>query len=160
MLYRWFLNRSVTAKRYLFLEYDCLCTADAASAYSEVWDADVAARDLYLPGQGQDTQCGQDVPREWYHFREIERLLPEDQPFAAALVPVAGMLFSHSGLESIVEHASRNDVFCELRLGTAARKAGLRPVTFPASLRGTIHWDPMPSVPREPGIYHAVKAVG
>lgn len=159
MLYRWFLHRTVSAKRYLLLEYDCLCNIDAADAYIGVWDADVAARDVFLPGQGRDTRGGEYVGQEWYHFREIDRLPPEDRPFAAGLVPMAGLFFSHRGLESIVEHTTSNDVFCELRIGTAARKAGLHPVTFPASLKRTIRWDPHPLVPREPGIYHSIKSL-
>lgn len=159
MLYRWFLNRTVTARRYLLLEYDCLCTVDAASAYGEVWDADVAARDIYLPGDGRDTRRGEDVAREWHHFGEIARLPPEDRPYAAGLVPVAGLLFAHHALEKIVAGVTRNDVFCELRLGTAARKAGLRPVAYPESLRRSIQWDPHERVPHEPGVYHAIKAV-
>jgi hypothetical protein len=159
MLYRWFLHRTASAKRYLLLEYDCLCTVDAADAYRGVWDADVAARDVYLPGQGRDTRWGEDIRQEWSHFDEIDRLPPEDRPFAAGLVPMAGLLFSHRGLERIVDHTTRNDVFCELRIGTAARKAGLRPIAFPLALRRTIRWDPHPAVPREPGIYHAIKSL-
>jgi hypothetical protein len=159
MLYRWFSQRTVTAERYLLLEYDCLCTVDAAQAYQDVWNADVAARDAYLPGQGLDTLGGEDVQREWFNFREIDRLPVADRPFAAGLAPFAGMLFSHLGLESIVANATTNDVFCELRLGTAARKAGLRPAVFPPSLRRTIRWDPHPCVPDEPGVYHAIKSV-
>ena len=159
MLYRWFSQRNFTARRYLLLEYDCLCTVDAADAYREVWDADVAARDAYLPGQGLDTRGGEDVQREWFNFREIDRLPAGDQPFAAGLAPLAGMLFSHGGLDRIVANATTNDVFCELRLGTAARKAGLTPMAFPPDLRRTIRWDPHPMVPGEPGIYHAIKSV-
>ncbi len=159
MLYRWFLNRTVTAKRYLLLEYDCLCTMDAADAYREVWDADVAARNAWLPGQGRDTVGGQDIAREWYHFQDIGLLPAGDQPYAAALTPVAGMLFSHHGLQGIVDHVTTNDVYCELRLGTAARKAGLKPREFPESLRRTIWWDPHRVVPAEPGIYHAIKSL-
>lgn len=159
MLYRWFLNREISAKRYLFLEYDVRCTVDVASAYAAIWEADVAARDFFLPGQGRDTRCGEYIQDEWANFREIERLPVADRRYAAGLVPLAGILFSHDGLNSIVKNAVRNDVFSELRIGTAAQKAGLKITEFPESLKRTIQWDPHVTIPKEPGIYHAIKSI-
>lgn len=148
MLYRWFLNRTVSAKRYLYLEYDCLCTQDLAISYQDVWDCEVAARDIVLP---------EDV--DWMWFQEIDRLAPEDQPFALGLVPLAGILFSHNALERIVQNLSTEDVFCELRMGTAARKAGLTLTPFPPSLRASIQHNPHAGVPTGPGLFHAVKSI-
>lgn len=157
MLYRWFMNRTISAERYLLLEYDCLCTVDVADAYADVWNADVAARDFYIPGQGRHPISGEYVNEEWPHFQDIGKLPSADRPYAAGLSPVAGMFFSHHGLQSIVRNATRSDVFCELRLGTAARKAGLNIVEFPPSLKQTIWWDPYPFTPQVPGVYHAIK---
>jgi hypothetical protein len=157
MLYRWFLNRPISAKRYLLLEYDCLCTIDVEIAYADVWDAEVASRDLFFPGQNRDCRLGKYVDREWTRFEEIGRLPPGDRQYAAGLAPLVGTIFSHNGLQSIVETVVRNDVFCELRMGTAARKAGLKIAEFPASLKRTIQWDPNLIYPERPGIYHSVK---
>jgi hypothetical protein len=157
MLYRWFMNRQVTAERYLLLEYDCLCTVDVKEAYKDIWEAEVAARDILVPGEKRNTRFGNYVHGEWYWFNEVDKLPPEDRPHAAGLVPLAGVFFSHHGLQSIVTHATREDVFCELRIGTAAQKAGLRVVEFPESLKRTIWWDPHARLPSEPGVFHAVK---
>jgi len=157
MLYRWFLNREVSAKRYLLLEYDVLCNVDVYSEYADVWDADIAARDYYLPGMKKSTRFGKDISREWFHFREITRIGDDDRSYAAGLVPLVGILFSHNGLNSIVKNVVRNDVFCELRIGTAARKSGLIVRKFPQKLRNSIRWDTHFSIPKEPGIYHSIK---
>ena len=156
-LYRWFENRSVDARRYVLLEYDCLVTVDLAQAYREVWDVDVAARDCFLPDDRLDTRQGELTGKKWYWFREVSSLDRIDRQHAAGLVPLACTFFSHRGLEAIVANVTRKDVFCELRLGTAARKAGLTLTPFPGSLRETVRWDPIVP-PEEPaGVYHAVK---
>lgn len=146
MVYRWFLNRTVTAARYVYLEYDCLCTVSLAEAYAEVWDRDVAAAAIPMPEHSQ-----------WMWFDEIDRLAPEDRPWACGTAPLAGMFFSHRALERIAATVSRDDVFCELRLATAARKAGYAPVHLPAALRRTLRSSPYPRVPTAPGLYHPVK---
>jgi hypothetical protein len=156
-LYRWFENRSLDARRYVLLEYDCLVTVDLAHAYREIWDADVAARDYFLPGDRSDTREGESTGKEWYFFREVRSLDREDRPHAAGLVPLACTFFSHRGLERIVANLTRRDVFCELRLGTAARKAGLTVTRFPESLRATVRWDPIVPPASPAGVYHAVK---
>lgn len=148
MLYRWFLNRKVSAKRYVYLEYDCLCTQDLAISYRDVWNAEVAARDLVTPG----------VPL-WMWFQEADRYPAEDRAFIAGLSPLAGVFFSHDALERTVEHVIRADVFCELRIGTAAKKAGLTITTFPPELRANIQYNPHARVPTGKGIFHAVKSI-
>jgi protoporphyrinogen oxidase len=158
-LYRWFLNREISAKRYVFLEYDCLCTTDLYEVYKGIWDVDIAGRDYYLPGQQRDTINGRYVNREWAHFGRIHTLDPSDRPFAAGIAPFAATFYSHHGLVAIVENVSRNDVFSELRVGTAARKAGLKPATFPEPLRSTVLWDRCDVDTSVPGLYHPIKQV-
>ncbi|MFZ4551364.1 MAG: glycosyltransferase [Aquabacterium sp.] len=130
---------------------------DLADAYAEIWDVDIAARDLFLPGEKRDTSKGRYVASEWFHFREIERLPEADRKFAAGLVPFAGMFFSHAALQAFLDHAPVEDVISELRVGTAVRKAGLKITPFPASLKRAIRWDPHPYMPVSDGFFHPIK---
>jgi hypothetical protein len=159
MLYRWFLNRNVQAERYLWLEYDVRCTVRIREAYAEVWDADVACRDLMLCGRFRNTRQGRYLDVEWNWFSEIGLMHETDRPFAAGLVPLACTLFSHRGLEAITSSVTNRDIYCELRIGTAARKSGLNVVEFPEALRSGIRWDPHATVPTGDGIFHAVKKI-
>ncbi len=47
--YQWFLHRPFSARRYLLMEWDCLCTMPIREAYREVWDAEVAAHTVLRP---------------------------------------------------------------------------------------------------------------
>jgi hypothetical protein len=133
MLYKWFLNRTETARRYLVLEYDCMCTMPIAHAYAGVWNADVA--------------CAKFVRRwthplwHWFSPESLAKLDPEDRPIAAGVVPYVGALYSHRALEAILDNVTSNDAFAELRLGTAISKAGLDVTRLPRELRRTIQWD-------------------
>ncbi len=157
VLLRWFANRNVSAKRYVFVEWDCLCTVDLADAYAEIWNAEFAARDLFLPGEKRDTSKGRYVEAEWPHFQEIERLPEADRKFAAGLVPFAGMFFSHAALQAFLDHAPVVDVISELRVGTALRKAGVPVTQFPRSLKRAVRWDPHPYMPASDGFFHPIK---
>jgi F5/8 type C domain len=159
MLYRWFLNREITAKRYVFLEYDVLCNADLREIYAPVWDADIAGRDLFLPGTKRNMRFGKEVPDDWAWFDEIAQLPEADRPYAAGLVPLVGILFSHRGLDAVVNNVTDRDVFCELRMGTAARKAGLEIREFPSPLRDGLQWDVHILVPEGEGVFHSVKSL-
>jgi hypothetical protein len=145
MIYRWFLNRTVTAKRYVYVEYDCHCTQDLADVYREVWDADIAVRDVYRPGD------------DWPWFAELDRLEPEKRPYALGIAPLAGVLCSHDALERLIPKLTARDVFCELRFGTAAQEAGLTVSLFPEPLRTTLQWNPHGRLPTAPGLWHAIK---
>jgi hypothetical protein len=150
MLYKWFLNRTETARRYLVLEYDCMCTMPIAHAYAGVWNADVA--------------CAKFVRRwthplwHWFSPESLAKLDPEDRPIAAGVVPYVGALYSHRALEAILDNVTSNDAFAELRLGTAISKAGLDVTRLPRELRRTIQWDLFTGDRSRPGIYHAVKS--
>ena len=114
MIYRWFAHRTCDAKRYVVLEYDCWCDVDLVEFYAEYADADVVTSH-YDVGD-----------KPWAWFVERDRLGPEDRPFAAGVSPIAGTMFTHAALEQVCAMASREDVYCELRLGTAIARCGLR----------------------------------
>lgn len=147
IVYRWFENRPFDADRYIILEYDCLCTVDLKRHYASVWDADVAACDLFTAAENPD----------WKWFPEIDRLAEPDRRHAAAIVPFVGTMYSHSGMLAYLEAAPTADLFCEFRMGTTVRKAGLRFARFPLAMRQTIFWHEYPYGVDRPGLYHAIK---
>lgn len=148
--YLWFINRQISAERYIIMEYDCRCTLPLREAYAAVWDAAVSCRSFYTlenkPNWG------------WFNPAELAKLAPDDRNYAAGVVPYACTLFSHAAAEQIVEHVTRQDVFCELRLGTAIRKAGLEVTPFPDTLRKTVFATPTHLDLEQPGIFHPVKS--
>jgi hypothetical protein len=149
MLYRWFEHHRVEAERYVVCEYDVLCTQPFREAYAAHWAADVACREL--------VQWWDRPNWQWFQPPEIARLPPEQQRFAAGVVPFTCAMFKRDALAAIVECAAPTDVFCELRLGTAVRKAGLRVSQFSGRLRQTVRWHPNTMNRSRPGIYHSVK---
>jgi hypothetical protein len=149
LIYRCFQARDVSARRYVYLEYDVLCTIPLETAYAAAWNAPVAARDFYTLR----------TTPAWYYFNEQSlAALGDDRPYAAALVPMAGALFSHESLERIVDTVVGGDVLSELRVGTAVKKLGLKVAEFPGRLRSTFAWLPYSGTCARPGLYHAVKA--
>lgn len=149
LLYTWFLNRRISAHRYIYTEYDCLCTTPLSAAYREEWEADVATRNYFTPATNPD----------WPWFQEIERLDVEDRPFAAGVPPLVGLLLSHNALDAISRVATHRDIFCELRLGTTANRLGLKPRTFSEALKKGINWNPRPLDCSRPGVFHPVKEI-
>ncbi len=147
IIYTWFLNRKKSAKRYVLAEYDCHCTMPLAVAYSEIWDADVAARTFFLQ---------KDNPG-WQWFAEISRLAPFEQPFAAGVPPLGSILFSHHALEVLSQEASSADVFSEFRVATTAQRTQLEIKTFPENLAATISAHKQNYNFLQPGIFHPVK---
>ncbi|MDA0266846.1 MAG: hypothetical protein O2890_04770 [Cyanobacteria bacterium] len=147
--YLWFLNRQVSAERYIIIEYDCRCTLPLKEAYGEVWDAQVSCRSFYTPETKPDWS--------WFKEQEVNNLDPSDRPYIAGVVPYVCSLFSHEAVERMIENLSRNDVFCELRMGTAIRKAGLSVTEFPPALRQGVYADTHPFDLSQPGVYHPVK---
>ncbi|MGD1907625.1 MAG: hypothetical protein ACFB0C_16785 [Leptolyngbyaceae cyanobacterium] len=148
--YIWFLNRQVSAERYVIIEYDCRCTMPLKEAYAEVWDAQVSCRSFYTP----ETKPGWG----WFNEKEINNLDPSDRPYIAGVVPYACSFFSHEAAERMIENLTINDVFCELRMGTAIRKAGLTVTPFPPSLKQGVYSDTHPFDLSQPGVYHPVKS--
>jgi hypothetical protein len=150
-LYAWFLNRKFSAKRYVLIEYDCFCNVNLKAHYADVWDADVAGVDYFTLRRN---------PRwEWFKQSELQKLSSDARPHAAGVVPFVGMMFSHAALEKIVGIVSRDDLFCELRLGTAIRKLKLKFKRLPLKARATICWHPYPFQINNPGLFHGIKSL-
>jgi hypothetical protein len=146
MIYRWFPRRSVHAKRYVLCEWDTYSTTSVREFYAPVWDADVAAVDAFTHAERPD----------WWFFREIP-LLGKLAPFAGAVVPFSGTMFSAAALEAICRGPILPTPFCELRVGTLARHAGLRLTPMPFA-KPFISWTPHEiRLSEAPGIYHPVK---
>jgi hypothetical protein len=147
IIYTWFLNRKTSAKRYLLAEYDYHCTMPLDIAYREVWDVDVSAKHFFLQ---------KDYPA-WQWFADVSRLAPSEQPFAAGMPPLAGILFSHHALEVLSQEASSADVFSEFRVATTALRTGLKIDIFPDYLGKNISAYKKEYNFELPGIFHPVK---
>src|SRR5206468_721483 len=97
ILYRWWEQRNVTAKRYIFVEYDVLAQLPLPEFLADCWDAPVACSHFVT----QENHPG------WQWFQSELHLLPDEhKPYAAGLVPLAVMLFSHEALDDITRNAS------------------------------------------------------
>ncbi|MFO0744570.1 MAG: hypothetical protein U1F43_02715 [Myxococcota bacterium] len=149
MIYRWFRQRDFDAERYVVLEYDCRCDIDLLQHYRALGDVDVVAASYIEPERH---------PR-WYWFREAERLSDADRAARAGIVPIAGAAFTHDALARVCDVVTTADVFSELRLGTAVRRAGLRVRTFAGADRRHFGWREYRRPIVRPGLYHAVKHV-
>lgn len=148
MIYRWFPTRRLEAERYVLCEWDTYSTTGVRTFYAPVWDADVAAVEAFTPEERPD----------WWFFREIP-LLGAFAPQAAALVPLSGTLLSAAALEAICSGPILPAPFCELRMGTLARHAGLMLTSMPFA-KPFISWNAQEIVVSEaPAIYHPVKQV-
>jgi len=146
MIYRWFPDRIVRAKRYILCEWDTYSTTSIREFYAPVWDADVAAVDAFAQGERPD----------WWFFREIP-LLGALAPFAGAVVPLSGTLFSEAALQAICSGPILPAPFCELRVGTLALHAGLKLTSMPFA-KPFISWTAQEiRLSEAPGIYHPVK---
>jgi hypothetical protein len=150
-VYRWFHNRTFNAKRYLMFEYDCFCNVSLRDYYSAVWDADVAGIEFFTR---QEYSCW-----HWFMDDELERIPRENREYAAGIVPFTCTFFSHQALEKIAANVDRQDIFCELRLGTAVNKLGLKFQRLQSSRRSTLCWHEYPWQINRPGFFHAIKSL-
>ena len=150
------IQKEVSAKRYILLEWDCYCNIDLSEFYREVWDADLAARHVIDP----------DEEPEWGHF---DSKYSQDCPSKAqncllGVAPLAGILLSYHALSRICDEL-KNDIswrntFCELRVATIAKMLDLKIQQLPDEkkkyLRGAPpFWDF--SECKEPAVWHMVK---
>ena len=148
VIYTWFRNRKLNAKRYVLMEFDCLCTQPLQEAYAAVWNADLAAKDYYVPER-----------HDWSWFFESHLLDESDRCHMAGLTPMAGMLFSHEALEKLSEAELTNPVFSEFRIGTTATRVGLKPQRFDFSLKSTVFHHNHDHDFSKVGVFHPVKEV-
>lgn len=121
----WFRNRPVDAKRYVFCEWDVLCQISFQEYFRDYWDCQVVGNKTFSQG-------------DWCWWRDIERLPPDYQPYATAMVPLSLVMFSHDALRTISENFPEMYCYCELRLATTAVKCGI-PIS--AMMSPTIDWD-------------------
>jgi hypothetical protein len=150
-LYRWFVNREFDARRYVVIEYDCQCNVELRAYYDSAGPADVVGVDFFTRNEN---------PRwDWFKENEVNKLPVSDRPYASGIVPFTCTMFSHEALLAIVSAVTKNDVFCELRLGTAVNKLGLRFRALPFPQRSTISWHPYPWQANRNGLFHGIKSV-
>nr|VFK08180.1 MAG: hypothetical protein BECKLPF1236A_GA0070988_100145 [Candidatus Kentron sp. LPFa]VFK24779.1 MAG: hypothetical protein BECKLPF1236C_GA0070990_100165 [Candidatus Kentron sp. LPFa] len=149
-VYKWFNHRTFDAEKYLFIEYDCFCNVNLIDYYKEVWDSDVAGVDFFT--------IKENPKWPWFEEESLLKLPPAERPYASGLAPFVCCLFSHSALERIIAHVSKESIFCELRLGTAVRMLDLKFKKIPLSKRSTICWHPYPWKINRSGLYHGIKS--
>lgn len=133
-------------ERYLWLEYDTYCSQPIKEAYASVWDAPAVCRDYVSP----------DNHPKWGWWRD--KVFLKDKENIRGVAPLNCFLASHQSMQAIVEHAPRESIFSELRIGTALLRANITPSLFPEALRKTIVAHRM-TPKRTPGLYHAVKKI-
>jgi hypothetical protein len=148
IIYRWFSERKLDAKRYIIYEWDMYGSQSVPEFYESVWNVDVACVAPQTPH----------VNPSWYWFREVSRL-GELAPFAAGLAPWAGVLLSARALRAMCEGPFLPDVACELRAGTLANHAGFE-ITAMAFAEGLISYHARRiQLSSRPGLYHPIKHV-
>jgi hypothetical protein len=151
LIYRWFENRRVEARRYIVFEWDILCEVHLPDLLRPVWNADLACH-TYVTWEQSN--------QEWVWFQQ-RHLLPKDlRPHAAGVAPFGFLLLSHHALDRITPVARPSRLFCELRLGTLARSLGLRIEEMPW-IRETVSCSAhFIKKVDHPTIYHPVKELG
>lgn len=90
---------------------------------------------------------------------ELNNIPEEDRKYAAGVTPLTCTLFSHEALEKIVANVYRQDVFCELRLGTIISKLGLKFERLPILKRSTICWHTYSWQANRLGLFHGIKSL-
>jgi hypothetical protein len=150
-VYRWFEHRTFDARRYLIVEYDCLCTVDLNEYYSKASNADVVGIDYFKREEN---------PRWKWFVEELNTLPAEDIQYASGIVPLTCTMFTHHALDLIVKHICRHDLMSELRLGTIVTKLALRFERLPMQKRSTICWHTYPWQANRPGFFHSIKSLG
>lgn len=146
----------LSAKRYIFLEWDCYCNIDLSEFYKEVWHADLAAQHVIDP----------DKDPEWGHFdHTYSSSCPEKAKGCLfGVAPLAAILLSDHALSSICDELKSDftwrDTFCELRVATIAKFLGLNIQQMPEYKRKFLRaappcWDF--SECNEPAVWHMVK---
>jgi len=149
-IYNWFLNRTIDAEKYLFIEYDCFCNVNLIDYYKEVWDSDVAGVDFF--------SIKKNPGWNWFRENELDKLTDTERPHASGIAPFVCTLFSHNALEQTITNTNNADIFCELRLGTTVRKLNLKFKRLPLLKRSTISWHPYPWQINRPGLFHGIKS--
>ena len=150
LLYRWFENRTISARKYVLAEYDVLPELPYPEFLADVWDAPVAAHKYFTyewwPKWNwfeYDEACG-NVPHYLWSYR-------------AAICPFGFMLLRHDALETIVANAAPWRMFCEARIATTCRHMGI-PVSTMKNTAETVGYR-QKDLRRQavPSVYHPIK---
>ena len=152
MLYAWYRHRRdvpTEADRYVVAEWDMVYRVSMAEFYSETWNEDVVGAQVFY--------CGPHWHWDW--FGEcLPRLPVEMRPFAAALVPLAGVMLSNRALAAIAQGSIPRGVFSECRLATLAAYHGFDMVELPYSKKRNITWrEEFVRRDKDTKAYHPVK---
>ena len=149
-------REKVSAKRYVFLEWDCFCNVDISKFYEEVWDADLAAQHVIDSAKEP----------EWNHF---DPKYSDDCPSKVkgglyGVAPLAAIMLSRHALSAICNELKSDitwrNTFCELRVATIANLLSLNIQQLPEQKRKYLRaappcWDF--SECNEPAVWHMVK---
>ena len=149
-------RQNISAKRYVFLEWDCYCNVDLSEFYKEVWDADLAAQHVIDSAKEPN----------WDHFdaKYSRDCPPKGQECLYGIAPLAAILLSDQALEAICrelkDDTSWRLTFCELRVATIAKYLNLNIQQLPEYKRKFLRaappcWDF--SEVNEPAVWHMVK---
>jgi len=142
------MGRLPKSKRYLYLEYDTLCTSSVEKAYEKVWDDDLGVVEIITPKLEPDW---------WFWLLKRDGFDLNDSTWGVR--PMCGTFFSRSALEAIAQEQSKykyRKLFCELRVGESARALGITPKLIQAESGKVDHY---PVHPTGKGIWHPVKTV-
>jgi hypothetical protein len=150
LLYRWFENRQISAKRYVMIEYDAYCELSFPEFLKDVWDKPVACHKYFTYEWWPDWY--------WFQYDMSNWNIPEYlQGDLAAISPFGFILFQHDALATIVANAIPYRMFCETRIATACRKMDI-PVSIMKNAENTIGYRECDLIKAPyPAIYHPVK---
>jgi hypothetical protein len=152
LLYRWFENREINAKRYVMVEYDVYCETSFPIFLKNVWNKPVACH-KYFPYPWWPQWY-------WFQYDYQNNNIPEYlQDHLAAICPFGFILFQHEALETIVANAIPYKMFCETRVATTCRKMEI-PVSIMGNTTKTVSYRQcdLKRVPYS-AIYHPVKVM-
>ena len=120
---RWFLGpHRPQARRYIFFEYDIQVKAPAKEFYGSTWDADAAAVGVRTP---------QSDPA-WVWWAHAPRL-GDAFVYRQGMTPLAGTLWTHEAMSRISQSRQLLKCYCELRMGTLAKRLGLQCAAIPGA---------------------------
>lgn len=150
LLYRWFENRQINAKRYVMVEYDVLCEVSFPEFLKDVWNKPVACHKYFTYEWWPNW--------DWFLYDEAYGNIPEYlHEYLAAITPFGFILFQHDALATIVANAVPYKMFCETRVATACRRMNI-PVSIIENAQQTIDYKQNSLVKAPyPAIYHPVK---
>lgn len=147
--YAWTLSRRASCRRWLFAGWDVYSTMPVREFLGPVWDSPLAAVEWFRPDKDK-----------WHWFRE--GAAPGSDPsLLRGLCPVCFYLCSDRAARAIADLALARrgwDAFCELRLGTLARAAGLEADVIPGA-RATVSWRREGWKVEGRGVWHPVKSL-